>query len=58
MSRYANISKETKYMNFVIENEGLLTKHKTFQNKIGNIIEQIFDSQPVHEQKYTVIAFI
>ena len=51
MDVYFNTFKETWHMPFEIKN-GLLKKYNEICDKVNDIIEKTFNTQPVFEEKY------
>ena len=52
-STYAKIyDGQTKWMYFLIEDDDLLAKYKTIQDKVSTDIKKEFDSKPVYNKEF------
>ena len=54
MIAYRRDFEETKCMSFLIKNDQLLRKYNEIWDKVSNVIEKEFDSEPVHYDKYLI----
>ena len=44
--------KNSKYMDFLVNQDEILEKYNEIQDKIKNLFNKKFDSEPVHNDKY------
>ena len=53
MSGYVNyFDKNNKYMNVLVLHKKLLIKYNEIWNKVSNLFQKEFDSEPVYNDKY------
>ena len=52
MSAYRKDFDETKYMLFLIKDDELLRKYNDISEKVKNVINKEFDSEPIYNEKF------
>ena len=52
MSAYRKDFDETKYMFFFIKDDELLRKYNDISEKVKNVINKEFDSEPIYNEKF------
>ena len=52
MSAYRKDFDETKYMVFFIKDDELLRKYNVILEKVKNVINKEFDSEPIYNEKF------
>ena len=58
MNAYKRDFDETKFMFFLIKNDELLEKYNEIWDKVSKVIKKGFDSNPVYNDKYSLILFL